>query len=258
MNKLAKFLMMTSVVLMSMPSSAALLTIGELSRDESSNIVFDSANNTEWMMWDYQQAFTWDSLNTALNDSSSSFFGWSIAGLDDVLSFLSSANFRGTWTDEASCTDTAKTPCDLKFDSREAHQQEDSSTLFYDLMFGSKDFYKDTYSYGLFQLAPNSVVNAPAGREDRNIGSVLVNEDRAEVSIFPTQYTESVASSLTRRAIDYDPVRVVLFRDYQPPFLPLRSSPAFGPALPAHHVSEPTSIAMITLALIALSRARRS
>jgi hypothetical protein len=97
-------LLSISIVLFSSNIFASLLTLGDLSRDDNSNVVYDSSTNLEWLMWNYEETYTYQTLHDLVAPGGA-YEGWSVANANTFYQMLGSGGFDTGFMNDSNCTD---------------------------------------------------------------------------------------------------------------------------------------------------------
>jgi len=91
-----------------MSATAGIITLGDLQRDSNDKVI-TAPNGLEWLMWNHSETLTLSQWESELTNSSSSYFGWRIANVDEVFQMLYQTGLRLETFDQtalpASCYD---------------------------------------------------------------------------------------------------------------------------------------------------------
>jgi len=91
-NKLLRVFFIV-IIINSIPANASIITLGDLQRDDSQSVI-SSSNGLEWLMWNHTETLTLSQWEAELIDTSSSYYGWRIANVDEVFQMLYQTGLR--------------------------------------------------------------------------------------------------------------------------------------------------------------------
>jgi len=153
--KIFKMAAVTAALVVSTSTNAATISLGNLTRDTSSDIVSDN-NGYEWMMWNYDEKLTHSQLLSEFENVNSKFYGWNIADSSQFTAFLDNAGFTGSDLSNPACGDLdTSTVCNLSSTS----VMGDEIKL-WELMFNYEKILSSSHQYNrVFFTSPTKVYN---------------------------------------------------------------------------------------------------
>lgn len=218
--KLIKVILAAISISMASNASAALIEYGNYSRDEASNIIYDSVNNLEWLQWDYTAGI---SIQEALADVAGSYDGggWRLATNDEMNTLFASygwntATYEYTWISTVS-----------------PYTADDFTSYDYFIeLFGTTLYNDDDHGTGSDALETTRALFGADADNDSYYNQAIILSD----STYAGLYTNNGAT-LTDDEYDFD----------------RNSFPYVGVALVrTAEVSAPATVSLIALALMGL------
>jgi len=91
-NKLLRVFFIV-IIVNSISVNAGIITLGDLQRDDSQSVI-SAPDGLEWLMWNHAETLTLSQWEAELIDTSSSYYGWRIANVDEVFQMLYQTGLR--------------------------------------------------------------------------------------------------------------------------------------------------------------------
>jgi hypothetical protein len=200
-----KFLLIVLFTILSFNNfaNASLITLGSLERDTSSNIVVDKKTNLEWLMWDYSETYTRDSLDTLLQ-SDGSLAGWSVANSADIFQLIENTDWSHRFTSNECLDNDYSSRCSLNAES--INTSDGYMLQFRHLMYGDDSrYYKDYWT--LFDATEQGQFSYETGSIRMVNGLTRIDANRGDREAFDT-WTANPSSNGGRYALVRDAITV--------------------------------------------------
>ncbi|MBA6398245.1 hypothetical protein [Colwellia sp. BRX10-4] len=138
-----KFLFLISFLL-PLFTSAGVIEVGKLYRNESSSIVSDSSGY-EWKMWDYDSVYNHQELTYLFTDIDSDFYGWRFAGIEDMLTLYTSSGLNFSYFTSPCYDNNLSTNCETNHRTNRANSINSESNILRTLFYGDSIPYESQY-----------------------------------------------------------------------------------------------------------------
>jgi len=103
-NKLFSVFFLFTII-NSISVNASIITLGDLHRGDSENVI-SAPNGLEWLMWNHPETLTISQWESELTNTSSLYYGWRIANVDEVFQMIFQTGSRLETFDQNSLPDS--------------------------------------------------------------------------------------------------------------------------------------------------------